>query len=265
VKQFAFTLDLEPDYAGVVNQYEIFKDLEKVEEFLSVISALNVKITVFTLGEIFDYFPAVIRLFEKYCCEFEVHSYSHNFQHPDSEAEIMQSKEAYYKYFKRNPCGYRAPRGMISHTGIKTLEAHGFLYDSSIFPSYFPNPFKYLLCNKQIHRYSNSSIIEIPFTVVTPFRITLSVSYIKLLGLNLFKKVFLPDTVCFGSHLHDFIINEYSFNKLPFYQKTLYGRNKHKGIQYCIEFLEHVKHKGYQFCYISDLYNMHKNNMDVIY
>lgn len=258
MKLFAFTIDLESDYGGVVNQYEIFKDPVKIEDLLSILNSLDVKITVFAVGEIFELFPHVIKLFEKYDCEFEPHSYSHNFDSPDSEPEIEKGKSAYFDYFKKYPKGYRAPRGKISDPGIKLLEKHGFLYDSSIFPSYFPDPFRYLFSNKQVHYYGDSKIMEIPITSVSPFRLTLSISYIKLLGVNFFTALSLPDVICFGSHLHDYIINENSFNKLPFFWKLIYGRNKLKGIDYCKKFMEHVKQKGYRFCYMSEIYNSHK-------
>lgn len=261
MKLFAFTLDLEADYAGVVNEYEIFKDPAKIEEVLSALKLLDVKTTVFIVGEILELFPDIIKIFEKYDCEFEPHSYSHDFTSPDSETEIEKSRKAYFNYFNRFPAGYRAPRGKITDSGIRLLEKHGFRYDSSIFPSYFPNPFSYLLSEKNVHYYGNSRIMEIPFTSVTPFRITLSVSYIKLLGVNFFKRCSLPDTVCFDSHLHDFILNDNSFSKLPALWKLIYSRNKFRGIDYCVEFLKYVKQKGYRFCYMSEIYDMHKNKI----
>ncbi|MBI5741722.1 MAG: polysaccharide deacetylase family protein [Nitrospirae bacterium] len=258
MKLFSFTMDLEADYAGVVGGYEIFKDLGKVEEILSALSSLDVKMTVFTVGEIFELFPNVVKLFEKYACEIEPHSYSHNFDVPDSEDEIARAKAVYLDYFKRQPRGYRAPRGKISDSGIKALERHGFSYDSSLIPSYFPNPFKYLLRNKNIHYYDNSGIMEIPFTSLPPFRLTLSISYIKLLGLDFYNRLSLPEVACFGSHLHDFIINEKSFDKLPLIWKLIYSRNKYSGIDLCMNFLEGVVRKGYRFCYMSEIYDMHK-------
>ena len=258
LKLFAFTLDLEAEYQGVIDQYEIFKDLPRIEEVLSALNSLDVKITVFTVGKIIESFPEIIKIFEKYDCEFEAHSYSHDFDNPDTEAEIKKAKTAYYNYFKKNPIGYRAPRGKITDSGIKHLERYGFLYDSSIFPSYFPNPFRYLFSNKEIHYYKDSNIMEIPITSVSPFRLTLSISYIKLLGVNFFLKQSLPDVICFDTHLHDFIVKETSFIKLPLIWKLIYSRNKFRGIDLCVKFLEHIKQKGYQFCYMSDIYNLYK-------
>lgn len=265
MKLFAFTLDLEADYAGCVNNYGIFKSLDKIGEVLSALDSLDVKTTVFTVCNLFKSCPEVIKLFEKYNCEFEAHSYSHDFNHPDSKYEIENAKKSYFDYFKKNPIGYRAPRGKISPSGIKLLEKNGFLYDTSVFPSYFPNPFRYLFNNRKIHYYNDSKILEIPLTVITPLRLTLSISYIKLLGIDFFiksSKLFtLPDIICFDSHLHDFIHIDSSFNKLPIYWRFIYGRNKLRGLDYCIKYLKHIHDQGYKFCYLSEIYNLHKDNL----
>jgi hypothetical protein len=251
-------MDLEYEYHGLMDEYNILKDLDKVEEILTILKALDVKLTVFAVGEIFERYPDVIRLFEKYNCEFETHSYTHDFDKPDSEEEIVNAKKAYFNFFNRDPIGYRAPRGKITDSGIAHLKRQGFLYDSSIFPSYFPNPFRYLLKNKKIHYYKDSGILEIPITSVSPFRLTLSISYIKLLGINFYLKQSMPDVICFDTHLHDLIVNESSFNKLPLIWKVVYSRNKHRGIELCVKFLEHVRQRGYRFCYMSELYNLYK-------
>lgn len=100
--------------------------------------------------------------------------------------------------------------------------------------------------------------MEIPFTSLSPFRITLSISYIKLLGLNFYKKLALPNVVCFGSHVHDFIVDDDSFDKLPLIWRLIYSRNKYNGTELCIDYLEYVRRKGYEFCYMSDIYSAHK-------
>ncbi len=258
MKLFAFTLDLESDYAGNMDEDEIINDISAIDDLLSALHSLDIKITVFAVGKIIELYPDVIKTFEKYNCEFEAHSYSHDFSKPDSEHEIEKVKAAYFNYFGRYPIGYRAPRGLISPSGINALEKHGFSYDSSVFPSYFPNPFKYLFSPKEVHYHAGTNIMEIPFTSVSPLRLTLSISYIKLFGTNLFTKVSLPDIICFDSHLHDFIIKDKSFSKLPLIQRILYSRNRDRGIEKCLEFLKHIKQNGYEFCYMSDIYNLHK-------
>jgi hypothetical protein len=264
LKLFAFTIDLESEYVGLIDrtQNEIFNDLDKIDEVLSILTSLDVKITVFVMGKLFDLFPEVIKLMDDYQCEFEAHSYSHDYKNPDSEFEIVKAKEAYFNYFNKYPKGYRAPRGKISKRGIKHLEKHGFLYDSSIFPSYFPNPFRYLFSNKDIHYFNGSGTMEIPFTSITPLRLTLSISYIKLFGVDFYIKLSnmfpLSPVICFDSHLHDFIHVDSSFNKLPLYWRIPYGRNKLKGTEYCVKYIKYMKQMGYQFCFMSELYELGK-------
>jgi len=262
VKNFAFTLDLESEYAGYARQYRIFKEPGKIEKVLSALDSLGVKITVFVVGEIFENYPGIIRLFEKYNCEFEAHSYSHNIIGPDQEYEVSRSREAYFGYFRRYPTGYRAPLGKLSPRTIAALEKYGFLYDSSIFPSYYPDPLRYLFCNRDIHDIGSSGMAEIPVTSLMPLRLTLSLSYLKLFGIGFYlrlSRIFgLPPTVCFNSHLHDFIFSEGAYQSLPFFWKLVHGRNRLSGADFCVEFLEYVRARGYRFCYMSDIYKLYK-------
>ena len=266
-KFLALTLDLEPDY-GYAGQYRIFENPQKIEEVLKVLDSFGVKTTVFAVGEIFELYPHIIRLFEKYGCEFEVHSYSPDLADPEPEEEIKKSKAAFRNYFKKDPRGYRVPQGRVSDVHIRLLEKHGFLYDSSIFPSYFPNPFRYLFCDKNIHTLKNSNLVEIPLASITPFRLTLSLSYLKLLGMKFYLKLFqvfgIPKTVVFNTHLHDFIFCEESYNRVSSFWKFVWGRNKLSGTDYCVRFLEEIRKRGYKFCFLSELYNQYADTQSRI-
>lgn len=264
MRRFAFTFDFEASYSGCVGQYEIFHDREKIEHILSILRPLDVKMTVFVVAEIFKLYPEIVRIFERYNCEFEVHSYSHNVVNQDLEYEITKAKTAYFDYFKKYPSGYRAPLGKISLDTIKLLEKHGFLYDSSIFPSYYPNPLRYIFRNRKVHYFGNTNIMEIPITSITPFRLTLSLSYVKLLGINSYLKLLRifnpPDFICFSSHLHDFIVSDNAYSKLPPFWKFIYGRNMFSGIDFCVAFLKYIKRKGYKFCFLSEIYELCKRS-----
>jgi hypothetical protein len=261
-KLFSFTLDLEAEYGGVRDQNNLLRNPQAIIQFLDMLSALDVKITVFTVGSIIGSFPEIIKIFESYDCEFEAHSYSHDLKNADSETEIEKAKLTYFNYFRKNPQGYRAPQGRISNSGIQLLGKHGYLYDSSLFPSYFPNPFRYLFKKRYPHYPKGSHILEIPITSISPLRLTLSVSYLKLFGLSFYIKLSeffgLPEVICFESHLHDFIVDEDSFEKLPLFWKLIYRRNKFRGIEYTMEFLRYAQNKGYRFSYMSDIYSLYK-------
>lgn len=265
---FAFTLDLEAEYAGFVDEFRLLEDPKRIIGLLDTIIKNGIKITVFVTGRTFHEYPEIIDIFTGYGCELELHSYSHDLKCPDSEEEIIKGKKAYFDYLARYPLGYRAPQGRISADGIRCLEKNGFLYDSSIFPSYYPNPFKYLFRPRRIYYHRDSDVMEIPFTSITPLRLTFSISYIKLLGFDFFKlllKIFrLPDMICFDSHLHDFLISEESFRKLNVFWRMIYSRNKYKGLDYFLKTIVLLKKLGYSSCYLSEVYRYYKERIPKI-
>lgn len=268
MKRLAFTLDLESDYSGVLaDHYGVFRNRAAIEELLSELDRMEVKLTVFCVGQVLERFPDVVRIFEYYKSEFQVHSYSHNLKEPDSELEVMKAKSAYFAYFGRNPTAYRAPQGRISKEGLKRLEQHGFLYDSSIFPSYFPSPFRYLFSKRRIHRVHHAKLVEIPIASVTPFRLTLSASFVNLLSFPFYKTLFrlfpAPDDIVYASHLHDLIFCEDSYCQLPFYWRWIYHRNKHDGLGQTVRLLTYLREKGYRFCYMSELYESFLQRMEL--
>ena len=259
-RYFALTLDLESGISGVLkDEYSVLKKPEKIEKLLDFFKKENVKISVFVVGEILEKFPEIISIFRKYDCEFHCHSYSHQGKFADSEREIIKSSEAYSRFFKKDPIGYRAPQGRISKKGIQLLDKHGFKFDSSVFPSYYPNPFKYLFKSKEIHGHKGFSIIEIPATPVSPLRFILSISYIKLLGYKTYEiliKMFrLPGIVVFGSHLHDFFLDIDTFKKLPLFWRMIYSRNRNKGPIFLKKIIDLFRERGYKFVYISEIYS----------
>lgn len=258
-------LDLESDHSGLLkDEYSIFQKPDRIRELLDSLKQERVKLSVFVVGEVLEKFPGIVKLFlNNYDCEFHCHSYSHNPKFPDSEAEIKKSRAAFIKFFGREPLGYRAPLGKISDQGIKSLEKHGFKFDVSIVPSYFPNPFKYLFRKKTIHLYKASHIIEIPSSSISPLRLTFALSYLKLLGYENFQKILkisrIPGIIVFGTHLHDFFSEPALIRKLPLFWRRIYSRNYDKGLDYLARVIKDFKDRGYTFKYISEIYEAHKD------
>jgi peptidoglycan/xylan/chitin deacetylase (PgdA/CDA1 family) len=258
-KQFAFTLDLEAAVSGVLErEYTLFESPETIRQLLDLLREEDVKATIFVVGEIFERYPEIVRLFQEYDCEFHGHSYSHDPACPDSEEEVKKVKELFVEYFGYEPQGYRAPQGKISEAGIEALTKHGYKFDSSVVPSYYPNPFKYLFKNRQIHRHKGFDLVEIPLTSISPFRLTLSISYVKLLGYGVYKalwKLFrLPPVIVFCSHLHDFFLSDDEMTKLPPFWKMIYSRNRGRGLELLRRVIVEFKARGYEFVPMSEIY-----------
>ncbi len=258
-KQFAFTLDLEAAVSGVLErEYTLFEAPDTIRRLLDLLKEEQVKPTIFVVGEIFERYPGIIRLFQEYECEFHCHSYSHDPACPDSEEEISKVKELYAGYFNEEPLGYRAPQGKISEAGIEALTKHGYGFDSSVVPSYYPNPFKYLFKNRHIHWHKGFNLVEIPLTSISPFRLTLSISYIKLLGYGVYRwllKLFrVPRTIVFCSHLHDFFLSDEEMQKLPPFWKMIYSRNRGRGLELLRRIIVEFKQRDYEFVSMSEIY-----------
>jgi hypothetical protein len=256
---FAMTLDLESDFSGALrNETSLLLRLDSVEHLLHRLEDRNVKLSVFTVGQLLERFPKMIELLVRYGAEFHCHSYSHDPAAPDSEEEIRRSREVFIRYFGRPPQGYRAPDGRISPQGIGLLERYGFKFDASIFPSYYPNPLKYLFRNSQVHYFRDSGLVEIPNTPISPLRIMLSLSYVKLLGIGLYRRMLrwsrLPDTAVFGAHLHDFFTDDEALERMSRFWGFVYRRNQHQGLTFMEDILDYFHANGYDFVYISEIY-----------
>ncbi len=261
-RSFSFTLDLESDYASLVPEVRnrILEQPSKVGEVLGALGEKGIRGTAFVVGQVIENYPKIIDVFERHEWEFELHSYSHDTSRPDTADELAKGREAFVRRFGREPIGYRAPQGRITAEGIGRLIDLGFRYDASVFPSYFPNPLRYLVMPRDPHFWpvdARRSLLEIPFTTVTPLRFTLSTSYMKLLGPGFYRAAIgafgLPDVICFDSHLHDFIVDEDSYRELPPFWRFVYGRNKHAGVSITTGLLDFVRLKGYEFRYLSEV------------
>jgi len=104
-----------------------------------------------------------------------------------------------------------------------------------------------------------NGIMELPLAVIPKVRYAISLSYLKFLGFNMNKILFsifgLPNVLIFDSHLHDFILNEKSFSKLPLKMKMAWGLNKYCGLKYFKSIIEVLNKKQYRFITMTELYN----------
>lgn len=259
MKSFVMSLDLEADFSGALQEeYSLLESTERIQSLLDFFSERSVGLSVFAVGRLLMEYPEAIDLFERSGAEFHCHSHTHNPAATDSEQEILACRDAHRLRFKSAPLGYRAPDGRITREGIRRLEKHGFKFDASIFPSYYPNPFKYLFRRADVHVYPGTGMVEIPNTPVSPLRLMLSLSYVKLLGWPLFRTVLehsrLPETVIFGSHLHDFFSDREAIERMPWFWKRLYGRNHDKGMDCMDKIVKFFGERGYRFRFISEIY-----------
>lgn len=219
-----------------------------MDELLGLLGGHGVPLTVFAVAGSLGDVPGAVERFRSYGAEFHLHSFSHDLANPDSLEEIRRGADAFAAVFGHRPEGYRAPEGRISPQGLARLEAEGFLFDSSVFPSFWPRP-RYMRLPREPYRPPGRRLVEVPLATVTPARLVVSLSFMKLLGWPFYERLLergpLPEPLVFDMHLHD-LWSIPSTDALGVPWRWIYARNREAGMSILARFLELLRRKGYE-------------------
>lgn len=250
------TLDLEPDHAGYAPEaYEAWA-LDKTESLLSLLKKYKVELSIFIVTKSLNKNINIIEAFKDSGAEFHLHTHTHTISKSDTPEEIKKGKEEFIKFFKQDPLGFRAPRGFITKKGLDSLRDEGFIFDSSVIPSFWPN-LNFFSYPSKPYRDKNN-LLEIPFSTISPFKFVISLSWIRLFGWSFYKLLFnifsLPNPLIFTFHLHDLWRVE-NYNDLPFSWKLKYIRNKKNGLFVLETFLKYLTSEGFEHKKLSELIN----------
>jgi hypothetical protein len=264
-KLACITLDFETDYGDRLGEFNILEKSEKdLIGLAEMFSRLDIPVSAFIRTDILTNYPKSSNVLKLLSKDFHCHSHTHNTKsrYFDSNKEIVSSALAFEEYFGYKPFGYRAPQGVLHKGDIDAIRDAGFKFSASVFPSYRPAKFNNLSMPVKPFMYNNG-VFELPFAVIPKLRYTVSLSYLKLLGVNVSRALFslfgIPNVIVFDSHLHDYLVNEDSFSKLPPHLKIAWGINKHSGIKCFKIFIDLLKRKNYRFITMTELYNYLKS------
>lgn len=243
------TLDLEPDHAGrAVFAYEAWR-ADRLAALMDVLGEFQAPLSAFVVGRSLEQQPSAIAQLRDRGVEFHLHSYSHNLAEPDSDSELDKGMRVFEGVFGEPPVGYRAPEGRISEGGLKRLADRRFLFDSSVFPSAWPHP-RYLKYPRAAYRASPSNLLEIPIATAGSARLLVTLSFIKLLGFPLYRRLIrkgrVPEPLVFDMHLHDLFVLP-AYDELPASLKLAYARNRAEGFALLRATLVLLRESGYAF------------------
>ena len=254
-KLACITLDYEKDYGDRIGEFNIIDQSVELNGLKDLFNKLDIPVSLFVTTNLLEDFSDSFNLATSLGNDFHSHSHTHNTNNPDTQYEIKQSKLVFEKYFKSSPIGYRAPQGVLYPGDRDLLIKAGYNFSSSVFPSFRPGKYSNLSSSINPTIYENG-FVEMPFAVVKKIRYTFSLSYLKLLGIQLNKLLIssfgLPNIVVFDSHLHDYITNEESLKQLPPNIRRAYSIRKDLGMQYMEEAVLLLKKQGYEFKTESD-------------
>lgn len=145
----AFTVDLEDWFQGLtstnprVEQWPTFESrvIPATLHLLEILRAYRIQATFFVLGFVAECHPTLVEAIQADGHEIALHGYWHRYVSRLTPAEFSQelerSIEAIRSITGQMPIGHRAPYFSVNRTtrwAFDTLQRHGFLYDSSIFP-----------------------------------------------------------------------------------------------------------------------------------
>lgn len=267
-KTVCLTLDVEQDHGELLDE-PAYEGFQHAGEFVDLFKELNIPLTCFVQGSLFESHPEVIEQLSGLDAEFELHSYSHPAPNKiDHEYEIEQGIHAFKGFFGKDPVGYRSPCGAISDEMFNILSRRRFGFDSSVFPSVRPGVFNNLTMPTVPFLLGDLSLTEFPITTASRvIRIPLSLSFFRLLGepyLLVLKRISLPDLIVCNFHFHD-IYSLRSSTSIPFdrlspFYRTVFRRIYLGKSENRINLLESVialfRGKGYRFSKLSDVYNL---------
>lgn len=252
------TLDFEMDYGDRIEEFNLLDNEKELFDLARLYSDLGIPVSTFIRTDILINYPKSLDIIKMIATDYHSHSHTHNTKSFDSEIELSTTVSTFESYFGYKPMGYRAPQGVLYKGDLDIIKKCGFKFSASVFPSCRFRKFNNLSMPINPFLYDNG-IMELPFAVIPKVRYTISLSYLKLLGINMNKILFssfgLPNIVVFDSHLHDYIVNEKSFRKLPPHLRIAWGINKYSGIKYFRIFVELLKKKKYRFITMTELYN----------
>jgi len=216
-----FTVDVESiplksgtkDYSSVIEGIPILLDLFKEFDVFS---------TFFLTSDVAENTAYMIKEVAKRGHEIACHGAEHRLLNLDDRDQqfknIGRATEAIRENLHIAPIGFRAPVNKVNEKTLDVLMELGYRYDSSVVPSfrilrkyYFPKaprmPYRPSMYN--ISEKGQSSIIEIPISVLPRIKLPLVFSYMLLFGLDLFKfslSSFDQEIMMFVMHTYDLFL-----------------------------------------------------------
>lgn len=255
------SIDLEPDFTELSNgkrHYGLFDTPGHFDRFSKLIAQYEVELTCFVVGNTLRDRPDYIRRLSEMGAEFGSHSLTHSLKAQRDEHEVRGGIHSFSEFFGHLPQGYRSPRGKLTRAVLETLENEGILYDSSVIPSVRPGTYWNLRKPTQPFRWRNLSLVELPIAVVPYIRLPMALSYMKLIGANLYSTMLntlgYPSPLVFLFHPMDLTYSSQAFEGLSVPWKLAYARNRSNSWEILESFLLNLTQAGYCFAHMSKLY-----------
>lgn len=129
------SIDAEQD----LGTREVFHGVENVGRILETLRKFQVRSTIFATGQVLQNYPALVEGWAE-GHEIACHGYYHvplyRLSVSERQRQLEDFSRLYQKILGNRPRGFRAVQHIIDTAQLGLLERLGFLYDSSVIPSY---------------------------------------------------------------------------------------------------------------------------------
>jgi len=232
--------EFEPPYRGLM------KVLDIIDEF-------EFKCTFFATNVFADKNPSTIKNLKEKGHEIGSHglSHAHNYSIMPVEESIEKLKKCRTNLETICDCtvqGFRAPR--LRHPALTLLKEVGFLYDSSIHPTYVPGRYNNLERSCDVKEYDG--ITEIPISVMPFIRLPYSWIWFRNLGVT-YAKLATQNTLAFRDfvniYFHPWEFVDLTKMSIPRIIKRNTGEPMAKSLD---EYVRWCLKKDFKFTTISD-------------
>lgn len=256
VEEFTFPKDCTSSIKKEENNKLFSLGAAGLRTVISLLARHKIPATCFCTYEFFRRYPESIAKLSEIGCEIGLHGYNHNNNYTmvnddKSVSELKKAKSQMEKLLETRILGFRSP--YLRAPKISLLEKAGFLYDSSIQPTYLPGRYNHLLYPQKILRFNK--ILEVPVSVMPFFKLPFSWIWFRNFPLlyskscTVFSTRFNPYTLLYF-HPWEFVdLSEYRFDSLV--GKLVVRNTGDDFVKKCDNFIHWAKKSG-KFCTIKD-------------
>lgn len=255
IEEFDFPLERGKEI-DIETQFSV--SMEGLDKIITLLDRQEIKATFYVTANFAKQYPDVIVELSAKGHEIASHDYYHSL---DSKKYPLKSKLELEKIISKKVFGYRSAR--LASVSLEELESSGYLYDSSINPTYVPTRYNYL--RKPRHVYKEGNMVIYPMSVAYPFRIPLFWISLHVMPLWLYR-LLCYSAICKDGHLNLYfhpwefsnrlIEDEFS---IPFYIRSCSGDHFLKKIERLIVWLKKSNNR-----FLTTIDFLHETNKEVI-
>ncbi len=155
MKHILLTFDVEEfdwplQFGHPMTQKQMFEIPKKgLTDTLALLDKYDVQATFFTTANFAKKYSSLIKQMSKKH-EIACHGYQHSDSYMKDLSKLSRAKDELEKIIQKKITGFRAPRFEIKN--ISELSRFGFLYDSSMHPTFIPGRYQNVSKKRTIHK-----------------------------------------------------------------------------------------------------------------